>query len=192
MNIRDLISSSATTIFIKLSAGILGPHILLARVFGRDYIDCLRTHLRGLLEDASCSTRLHVWFQHNCAPPHYICEVRQLLFEKCTGRWFSRGREVPVFWPLRSPDLNPFIYFPQRYLETKVHGTKIYGIKQGFLTFFVPRTLLAVWWSLWTPSPNNIFKCIMKRVVLLCNDREKEHALLGNGRQTRQRYPGYL
>jgi hypothetical protein len=82
MKIRGLMSSSAMTIFINLSTGILGPHILLARVFGRNYIKFLRTHLGGLLEHASFSMRLDVWFQHNCAPPHYIREVRHRFFEK--------------------------------------------------------------------------------------------------------------
>jgi hypothetical protein len=74
------------------------------------------------LEVVSFNTRLPIWFQHNNAPAHYSREVRQWLSEKYTGR----GREAPVSWPARSPDLNPFYsFFLWEYFKTKIYASNI-------------------------------------------------------------------
>jgi hypothetical protein len=61
-------------ISVNLCAAILGdclvgPHILPPHVSGSDNLDFLRTYLRGLLENVSFNTRVHMWVQHNGAPP---------------------------------------------------------------------------------------------------------------------------
>jgi hypothetical protein len=68
----------------NLWAGILGgclisPHILPARISGRDYLNFLWTHVNGLLADVSFKMPLHTWFQHDGAPPHYNRELSWAL-----------------------------------------------------------------------------------------------------------------
>jgi hypothetical protein len=102
-----------------LGDSLKGPHILPARFTGSDYFNFLRTHLSGLLEDVSLSTRLHVWFQREGAPPHYSGEVHQWLSENYPGGWIGHGCESPVLWPARSPDLNLLDPFLWEYLKIR-------------------------------------------------------------------------
>ena len=43
---------------------------------------------------------------HDGAPPHFSQVVGQFLNQHFANKWI--GREDPVAWPARSPDLNPF------------------------------------------------------------------------------------
>jgi hypothetical protein len=49
-----------------VSLADLMSHILPARVSDCDY-DILLAHVSGQLDDVSCSSRLHAWFQHDNA-----------------------------------------------------------------------------------------------------------------------------
>jgi hypothetical protein len=61
----------------------IGPPILLAQI-------------SGLLEGMSFNMRLHIWFQHNSAPPSYSHEVYQWMSENHLGCWISQRFEAPV------------------------------------------------------------------------------------------------
>ncbi|EZA59737.1 hypothetical protein X777_16312, partial [Ooceraea biroi] len=43
------------------------------------------------------------WYQHDGAPPHYAYQVRAYLNHAFSNRWI--GRNEPILWPPRSPDL---------------------------------------------------------------------------------------
>lgn len=43
------------------------------------------------------------------APPHFAAAVRNYLNEEFPNAWI--GRNGPIPWPARSPDLNPCDYF---------------------------------------------------------------------------------
>ncbi|KAJ4441337.1 hypothetical protein ANN_11192 [Periplaneta americana] len=44
-----------------------------------------------------------MWFQHNGAPAHFTHRVRDYLTQQFPWKWI--GRDCPVLWPPRSPDL---------------------------------------------------------------------------------------
>lgn len=48
-------------------------------------------------------------FQHDGAPAHFSREVRNILDARFPERWM--GRNGPITWPPRSPDLNVLDYF---------------------------------------------------------------------------------
>jgi hypothetical protein len=103
---------SNDTFPINLWAGIsgyciTGPQTLPLRGLGRGYLKSIRKHLSGLLYDVFFNTHIHIWFQHDGAPPYCHREVRQWLSENYPGRWNGRGCCTPIFWPARSTDLNP-------------------------------------------------------------------------------------
>jgi hypothetical protein len=102
--------------FINMWAGILGDYFISslispAWISGHDHFGFLRIRLNGPAVDVSFRARLHIWFQHDGAPPHCSSEVCQWLFENYPGHWIRRGREAPVSCPARSPDLNPIYLF---------------------------------------------------------------------------------
>jgi hypothetical protein len=58
-----------------------------------------------MLDDVPLQLRVGMWFTHDGAPPHFSQITRQYLNDHFLGKWI--GRNEPVAWPPRSPDLNP-------------------------------------------------------------------------------------
>ena len=49
--------------------------------------------------------RGHVYFQHDGAPPHFSCEVRNFLNCRFPGKWIGHGGLHN--WPARCPEFKP-------------------------------------------------------------------------------------
>jgi hypothetical protein len=66
-------------------------------------------------------------FIYYCAPPNYGYEVRQWLSKNYPGRWIGCGREAPVSWPTRPPDLNPldFKLWGYTFIKTKMCASTV-------------------------------------------------------------------
>jgi hypothetical protein len=77
---------------------LICPHILPARVSGRNSLQFLWTHLSGLLEDVSFSMHLHIWFQHDGGPLHFSCEVGQWPRKNCPACGIGHRCEAPLSW----------------------------------------------------------------------------------------------
>ena len=69
-------------------------------------------------------------FQQDGAPPHWGLEVRHFLNEQFPNRWI--GRDGPIHWAARSPDLTPLDFFVWGYVRSKVFvpGQQIANIDQ--------------------------------------------------------------
>jgi hypothetical protein len=78
-----------------VTALFVGPHILLAQVSGCVYFNFHWTSLEGLLEDVSLDMHLHMWFQHDIAPPHYSHEVHQWLSKYYPVCWMDVKFQFP-------------------------------------------------------------------------------------------------
>jgi len=63
-----------------------------------------------------------MYFQHDRAPPHFSCEVRNFLNYRFPGRWIGRGG--PHNWPARSPDLSPMDYCVWGWMKELVYSVK--------------------------------------------------------------------
>ena len=57
-------------------------------------------------------------FMQDGAPPYWTFDVRQWLHNHFPNRWI--GRDGPIAWPPRSPDLTPADFFLWPYLKEKV------------------------------------------------------------------------
>lgn len=113
---------------INVWAGIIGQHligpfVLPRRLTGPLYLHFLQHNLPGLLEGLPLAIRRDMWFMHDGAPPHFSQVVRQHLNRNFENRWI--GREGPVAWPPRSPDLNPLDFFLWGYLKALVYANPI-------------------------------------------------------------------
>ena len=75
---------------------------------GNTYGAFLRNELPGLLEDIPLMKRSQIYFQHDGAPPHYKCRVKEFLNQSFPNR--RLGRCGTIAWPSRSPDLTPMDY----------------------------------------------------------------------------------
>lgn len=88
---------------------LVGPHILPKPTTGAIYLDFLENVLPGLLENIPLNVRQELWYLHDGAPIHYARQVTTWMNERFPDCWI--GRNGPILWPPRSPDLNPCDFF---------------------------------------------------------------------------------
>lgn len=69
------------------------------------YLDMLQQFVEPQVEELQPS----IIFQQDGAPPHWGLMVRDYLNSKYPNRWI--GRDGPMRWPPRSPDLTPLDFF---------------------------------------------------------------------------------
>ncbi|GFW14149.1 DUF4817 domain-containing protein [Trichonephila clavipes] len=68
-------------------------------------------------------------FQQNGAPPHWGLTVRESLNNSFPQRWI--GRDGPISWPPRSPDLTPLdFFFFWSYVKDTVYGTQVNSLEE--------------------------------------------------------------
>jgi hypothetical protein len=68
-----------------------------------------------------------VIFQQDGALPHWgriVCDCLDATFPNC---WL--GRDGPIAWPPRSPDITPLRLLSWGYVKDKVYATKVTGIE---------------------------------------------------------------
>lgn len=83
--------------------GIIGPYFFDSNVNQHTYLDMLRHFLRDGLIDLPLDYRQSMYFQQDGCPAHYSRIVVNWLNRKFGDNWI--GRNGPVLWPPRSPDL---------------------------------------------------------------------------------------
>ena len=79
--------------------------------------------LSGSFEDVPLDIRLTMWYQHDGAPAYYHANARHLLDEVFPNRWV--GRNGPVAWPARSPDMTPLASFLWGVMKALVYETPV-------------------------------------------------------------------
>ena len=62
-------------------------------------------------------------FQQDGAPPYWGLHVCELLNETFSNRWI--GRDGPIPWTPRSPDITPLDFFLWGYVKDTVYRTKV-------------------------------------------------------------------
>ena len=78
------------------------------------YLDMLENFVFPQLE----GLQSHVFLQQDGAPPHCGTIVRSSLNDHFPGRWI--GREGPIPWPPRSPDITPHDFFLWGFVKDNV------------------------------------------------------------------------
>ena len=99
---------------------ILGPIFLPQRLTGQSYLHFLRNDFLDTLEDCPIAARRGYWFMHDGAPAHFAVNVREHLDRCFPQKWI--GRNGPVNWPPRSPDLNPLDFCIWGYVKSLVYS----------------------------------------------------------------------
>lgn len=93
-----------------IGSQLVGPFIFNETLTGNRYLQFLREDFDNILDELNLQTRTNLrWFQHDGAPPHYQAQVKRYLDELLPNSWI--GRNGPVLWPARSPDLSPLDFF---------------------------------------------------------------------------------
>ena len=88
------------------------------------YLEFLCNDLPCLLDDVPVDTRHSLIFQQDGAPPHSTIVLREYLSQNFREPWI--GRNGPVHWPPRSPDLTPLDFFLWGYMKDLVYAEAIH------------------------------------------------------------------
>lgn len=98
------------------SFGIIGPFFIEGTVNAERYLNLLTNSIIPILQARPVYERM-LW-QQDGAPAHFSLTVRAFLDQHFPGRWI--GRNGPIAWPPRSPDLTPMDYSIWGILKEKV------------------------------------------------------------------------
>lgn len=107
---------------------IIGPVYLPQRQNSADYLDFLQNRLDVLLEDVPLALIRSIVFQHDGCPVHTSRIVKDFLNQQYGDQWI--GRNGPIQWPPRSPDLSPLDYFIWGRAKELVYTEEILNIEQ--------------------------------------------------------------
>lgn len=102
---------------------LVGPFIFEGRLTGNEYLMFLQNNLPELLENLPLITRQQLIFQQDGAPIHFARGVRNYLNATFGNNWI--GREGPINWPPRSPDLTPMDYYVWGHMKSIVYAEKV-------------------------------------------------------------------
>ena len=104
---------------------VIGPYeIENATVTGESYRNLLIRKVFPRL----ASLREDYIFQQDGAAPHRASRVRAYLNRKTNENWI--GRQGPVDWPARSPDLTPCDFFLWGHIKAKVYATPVGNVEE--------------------------------------------------------------
>jgi hypothetical protein len=87
------------------------------------YLNFLNNVLFQLLEELPLEIRANMWYLYDGASCHNAHIVRDCLQDNFPARWI--GRNGPVAWPARSPDLNPCDFFLWGYMKELVYSVPV-------------------------------------------------------------------
>jgi hypothetical protein len=107
---------------------LIGPHVLPPHLNGEGYLNFLQNQLSDLLDDVPLQVRRDMWYLHDGAPAHSARGVKNWLDANLENRWI--GRNGPVLWPARSPDLNPCDFFLWGHLKQIVYETPVNTVEE--------------------------------------------------------------
>ncbi|XP_054716800.1 uncharacterized protein LOC129226226 [Uloborus diversus] len=106
---------------------VIGPFIFAERNINGDvYCDMLEEYVYPQLDDIEAEKGL-VYFQQDRAPPHFSLRVRESLDARLGNRWI--GREGPIPWLPRSPDMTPLDFFFWEHIKNLVCTYDRFGLK---------------------------------------------------------------
>jgi len=86
----------------------------------------MRDILPDVLDDVPCQLRVGTCFMYDGAPPHFCCIACQYVNDHFPGKWI--GRNGPVEWSPRSPDLNPIDFYLWGHVKSDVYSTPISNV----------------------------------------------------------------
>lgn len=88
---------------------LIGPIFIEGNLTGGTYLGLIQNVIPELLEDVPLAYLSNLYYQHDGCPAHYSRAVQEYLNMQFGDRWI--GRNGPVAWPPRRPDLTPLDFF---------------------------------------------------------------------------------
>lgn len=114
---------------------LIGPHFLPDNLNGNSYLEFLQNDLPMLLEESGAPilvTERELIFQQDGCPAHWRLNVREHLNYCFPDSWI--GRDGPIYWPARSPDLTPLDFFVWGRAKNLVYTNEEINSKEELIT----------------------------------------------------------
>lgn len=113
---------------VNLWAGVLGnqiigPFRLPTRLNSQNYLEFLRNEVDNFFDDIPLSRLPNIFYQHDGAPAHCGQAIKDWLNNNFPNRWI--GRNGPVHWPARSPDLTILDFFVWGRMKALIYLTEV-------------------------------------------------------------------
>lgn len=99
---------------------LFGPYFFDGNVTSEKYQHMLESFFLPQLSQHQKDT---MFFQQDGAPPHWGLRVRGFLNAKFPDRWI--GRDGPIHWAARSPDLTPLDFFLWGHVKSQVYRPNV-------------------------------------------------------------------
>ena len=130
VRVRNFQHRLSINIWCGIFEGRLLPLLVLPhRLNANSYLEILENQVEDMLDNTiPLNLRNRMWFQHDGAPPHVGRNVVRWLNNKFNQRWI--GRNGPIHWPARSPDLNPLDFYLWGHLKSIVYSEPAATIEQ--------------------------------------------------------------
>lgn len=129
---------------------IIGPFMFAENtITGTIYLDMLEMYVFPQIDEIEREKGIEVTFQQDGAPCHYSLIVQEALNNRFPDRWI--GRNGPIMWPPRSPDLTPLDFFFWGYVKNLVYAEKIRDLQHlreriyAAITTVTPEMLQNTW-----------------------------------------------
>lgn len=106
----------------------IGPFYLPDNLNGDNYLEFLQNDLPNILDDIPLNVRENIIFQNDGCPAHFRLAVREFLDQTFPNRWI--GRNGPILWPARSPDLTPLDFHVWGRMKDLVYEVEIVNREQ--------------------------------------------------------------
>lgn len=103
---------------------VVGPHYLPDNLNGDNYLEFLQNDLPELVSEVPVfNENVPKVFQHDGCPAHWRLTVREYLDDVFPNAWI--GRDGPIAWPARSPDLTPLDFYVWGRAKELVYATEV-------------------------------------------------------------------
>lgn len=101
------------------SQGLVGPFFFEGNINADSYLNMLQEQIIPALQQFENWGEFY--WQQDGAPPHWALRVREYLNDIFGEKWI--GRDGPIRWPPRSPDLTPCDFFVWGHLRNMVYSS---------------------------------------------------------------------
>lgn len=112
--------------------GIIGPYFFDGNLNHNTYLEMLQNFLTDKLDELPLNYRMGMFFQQDGCPAHYAGTVRNWLISEFNEKWI--GRDGPILWPPRSPDLTIMDFYLWGRLKQIVYSEPLDNDKEQLKT----------------------------------------------------------
>lgn len=107
---------------------LVGPFRLPSPLNSRGYLEFLRNEIEEYFDNLSLERRRSLIYQHDGAPAHSAQIVKNWFDDNFPSRWI--GRNGPIQWPPRSPDLTILDFFVWGTMKEMVYSVPIRNLAE--------------------------------------------------------------